>query len=210
MVPAWSGAAREDLVERMNATKGFKTPLPDPFITHALYNYNEDRIMSQIHNSGFANRPEDKVKIIFIPSYLKGDDGILNLSYYDMLIGLDATAFPSYYEPWGYTPLESVAFGIPTVTTDLSGFGLWNSPSGTCPVEEKGVAVLHRTDSNYNEVADNLVATIKDLSGKTAAEIEDIRSLAVKTSKQALWKHLISYYEQAYDLALKNVKKTVK
>lgn len=208
MVPAWSGNAREDLALRMNAVENFKTALPDPFITHALYNYNEDRVMSQIHNGGFSNRPEDKVKIIFIPSYLKGDDGILNLSYYDVLIGLDATAFPSYYEPWGYTPLESIAFGVPTVTTDLSGFGLWCCPSGACTVYEKGVAVLHRTDSNYDEVASQLVETIRDLSGKTVTEIENIRKLAMKTSKQALWKHFISYYEQAYNWALKNVNKT--
>ena len=208
MVPAWSGNAREDLALRMNAVENFKTALPDPFITHALYNYNEDRVMSQIHNGGFSNRPEDKVKIIFIPSYLKGDDGILNLSYYDVLIGLDATAFPSYYEPWGYTPLESIAFGVPTVTTDLSGFGLWCCPSGACTVYEKGVAVLHRTDSNYDEVASQLMETIRDLSDKTVTEIENIRKLAMKTSKQALWKHFISYYEQAYNWALKNVNKT--
>ncbi|WP_455497033.1 glycosyltransferase [Coprobacter sp.] len=208
MVPAWSGEARGDLVSRMNSKKSFKTALPDPFITHALYNYDEDRIMAQIHGSGFLNQPKDKVKIIFIPSYLKGDDGILDLPYYDTLIGLDATAFPSYYEPWGYTPLESVAFGIPTVTTDLSGFGLWNCSIETCRIEKKGVAVLHRTDSDYNEVANELVTTIKELSVKTEAEMKNIHKAAVKTSKQALWKHFISYYERAYDQALKNVNKS--
>ena len=208
MVPAWSGDAREDLALRMDVVEKFETALPDPFVTHALYNYNDDRVMSQIHNGGFSNRPEDKVKIIFIPSYLKGDDGVLNLPYYDVLIGLDATAFPSYYEPWGYTPLESIAFGVPTVTTDLSGFGLWCCPSGACTVYEKGVAVLHRTDSNYDEVASQLMETIRDLSDKTVTEIENIRKLAMKTSKQALWKHFISYYEQAYNWALKNVNKT--
>lgn len=208
MVPAWSGIAREDLVSRMNSVKGSRTALPDPFITHTLHNYNEDRIMSQIHNSGFLNQPKDKIKIIFIPSYLKGDDGILNLPYYDTLIGLDATAFPSYYEPWGYTPLESVAFGVPTVTTDLSGFGLWCCPSGVCKVEEKGVAVLHRTDSNFDEVANGLVSTISDLSAKTDGEIEKVRKISMKTAKQALWKHFISYYEQAYDQALENANKS--
>ena len=203
-----SGNLEKQINKQWGNFENFKTALPDPFITHALYNYNEDRVMSQIHNGGFSNRPEDKVKIIFIPSYLKGDDGILNLSYYDVLIGLDATAFPSYYEPWGYTPLESIAFGVPTVTTDLSGFGLWSCPSGACPVNEKGVAVLHRTDSNYDEVASQLVETIRDLSGKTVTEIENIRKLAMKTSKQALWKYFISYYEQAYNWALKSVNKT--
>ena len=73
---------------------------------------------------------------------------------------------------------------------------------------EKGVAVLHRTDSNYDEVASQLMETIRDLSDKTVTEIENIRKLAMKTSKQALWKHFISYYEQAYNWALKNVNKT--
>lgn len=75
-------------------------------------------------------------------------------------------------------------------------------------MNEKGVAVLHRTDSNYDEVANQLVETIRDLSGKTEAEIGNVRKLAMKTSKQALWKHFISYYEQAYDWALKSVNKT--
>ena len=74
MVPAWSGDAREDLALRMDVVEKFETALPDPFVTHALYNYNDDRVMSQIHNGGFSNRPEDKVKIIFIPSYLKPAD----------------------------------------------------------------------------------------------------------------------------------------
>lgn len=83
-----------------------------------------------MHELHFRNEPNDKVKVIYVPSYLKGDDGILNISYYDLLIGMDATVFPSYYEPWGYTPLESIAFGVPTITTDLSGFGKWCESEG--------------------------------------------------------------------------------
>ena len=202
LVPAWVNAPREDLAERINSAKVVRTALPDPLITHSLNNYNEDMIMNQLHNSGFRNQPGDKVKIIFVPSYLKGDDGIVNMPYYDLLIGFDATAFPSYYEPWGYTPLESIAFGIPTITTDLSGFGLWTNSLGEGGLEEKGVVVLHRSDSNFDEVADGLALTVRSLSVKNESETKVISEAAKKTAAKAQWKHFISYYNGAYDIAL--------
>ena len=66
-----------------------------------------------------------KEKVIFVPTYLNKADGIFGKDYYELLVGMDMTVFPSYYEPWGYTPLESVAFSVPTITTTLAGFGLW-------------------------------------------------------------------------------------
>ena len=78
--------------------------------------------MNRIRAQKLRNSEEDKVKIFFVPSYLNGDDGVLNMPYYDLLVGMDLTAFPSYYEPWGYTPLESLAFKVPTITTTLAGF----------------------------------------------------------------------------------------
>lgn len=206
LVPAWVNAAREDLAERMSAKKFGRTALPDPLITHSLNNYNEDMIMNQLHGSGFKNLASDKVKIIFVPSYLRGDDGIVNMPYYDLLIGFDATAFPSYYEPWGYTPLESVAFGIPTITTDLSGFGLWTGSLGEGGLEAKGVAILHRNDSNFDEVADGLAMTVHSLSVKTDTERKAISGAAKKTAAKAQWKYFISYYSQAYDIALQKKK----
>ena len=65
---------------------------------------------------------DDKVKLIFLPCYLTGDDGIINKTYYDVVLGNDLCIYPSYYEPWGYTPLEAVAFKVPCITTDLAGF----------------------------------------------------------------------------------------
>ena len=79
-----------------------------------------------LHNDGLINDElMNGVKVIFVPYYLDGQDPIFKKTYYDLLIGLDLTIYPSYYEPWGYTPLESVAFHIPTITTSLSGFGDW-------------------------------------------------------------------------------------
>ena len=85
-----------------------------------------DKIISHIRQAGFTNNSSDKIKIIFKnPVIFSGSDGIFNTPYYDLLIGMDATVYPSYYEPWGYTPMEGIAFGIPTITTNLAGFGLW-------------------------------------------------------------------------------------
>ena len=148
------------------------------------------------------------VKVIFVPCYLNGQDGILNESYYDLLIGMDITIYPSYYEPWGYTPLESIAFKVPTVTTDLAGFGLWvNSVVGHYSMLKDGVKVIHRTDYNYSEVADVIKDTIAEFSDLSASEVDIIRKKASGIAEKALWKNFIKYYYQAYDIALRNAEK---
>ena len=94
-------------------------------ITHWLHNMGHDNVLNMLKYYDMHNRPEDQVKVIFLPCYLDGRDGILNLSYYDVVLGNDLCVYPSYYEPWGYTPLEAIAFHVPCITTDLAGFGLW-------------------------------------------------------------------------------------
>ena len=124
-----------------------------------------------------------------------------------LILGEDLSVYPSYYEPWGYTPLESVAFRVPTITTDLAGFGLWvNSLKNQHGIDD-GVEVLHRSDYNYSEVADGIKDTIALFSTKTEAEVKEIRKRAGMVAEQALWKHFIQYYYEAYDVALRNAMK---
>lgn len=202
-VPAWVSKPRQDLQERLASGEKFDTPLPVPQLTHWLNNMDQDRAMSMMRSLGMDNAKDDKVKIIFMPSYLIGDDGIANMSYYDIVLGNDLCVFPSYYEPWGYTPLESIAFKVPCVTTDLAGFGLWvNSELGRYGELADGVKVVHRTDSNYEEVADAIKDAILEYSQFGAAEIKKARSNADRFSKKALWGNFIKHYEQAYDVAL--------
>ena len=87
---------------------GEHSRLGDPLLTHCLNNYNEDPVNRRLHEIGFSNDASSRIKAIYVPCYLDGADGIFNLSYYQLLPGLDATVFASYYEPWGYTPLESM------------------------------------------------------------------------------------------------------
>lgn len=203
-VPGWVGAPREDLQGRLSGKDKVNTPLDQPVITHWLNNMNEDRVLGMLNSLDMHNRPEDKVKVIFLPCYLTGDDGIVNLTYYDVVLGNDLCIYPSYYEPWGYTPLEAIAFKVPCVTTDLAGFGMWvNTEVGHEGEIEDGVKVIHRTDYNYDEVADAIRDTITQYAQYSPSEVKRIRTQAGKLSTRALWSHFIKYYEVAYDMALR-------
>ena len=207
-VPAGLPVPRKDLLDRFNNGNGNGTePLEVPFITHWLDYMSDDKVLNMINYLGMRNNKEDKVKIIFVPCYLDGNDGIFDLSYYDLLLGYDLSVYPSYYEPWGYTPLESVAFHIPTVTTDLTGFGLWIKSIRNQHGMDDGVQVIHRSDNNYSEVADAIKESIISFSAKLPEEIEHIRNRAAAVAEHALWKHFIKYYYKAYDIALRNAKK---
>ena len=203
-VPGWVGEPRKDLVERLNSGQKFDTPLEVPLITHWLHNMTHDNVLGMLKYLDMWNRNEDHVKLIFLPCYLMGDDGVLNLSYYDLVLGNDLCIYPSYYEPWGYTPLEAVAFKVPCITTDLAGFGQWaNQVKGGNSEIIDGVKVIHRTDYNYSEVADTIKDTVSEFSSFDKASVTKARTNAGKLSKKALWTHFITYYYQAYDFALR-------
>ena len=203
-VPGWVGEPRKDLVERLNTNKRYDTPLEVPLVTHWLHNMSHDNVLGMLKFLNMWNRKEDKVKLIFLPCYLTGDDGILNMSYYDLVLGKDLCIYPSYYEPWGYTPLEAVAFKVPCVTTDLAGFGLWalNENKQKNNIID-GVKVIHRTDYNYSEVADAIKDTVVEFSKFSDYQVRKARSNAEKLSEKALWSHFITYYYEAYDIALR-------
>jgi glycosyltransferase involved in cell wall biosynthesis len=214
-VPGWVGEPRKDLQERLaigekgkvNSEKSLadeSMPLEVPMVTHWLHNMSHDNVLGMMKYYDMHNRKEDMVKVIFLPCYLDGNDGIVNMSYYDIVLGNDLCIYPSYYEPWGYTPLEAVAFRVPCITTDLAGFGLWaNKEFGHYGELEDGVKVIHRTDYNYSEVADAIKDTVARFSTMTQKEVDICRKKAEALSKKALWSEFIRYYDEAYDIALR-------
>lgn len=206
-VPAWVNCKREDLAERLERMANgevFDTPLETPVITHWLNEQNNDRVIGMLNWLGMHNAKGEKVKIVFIPCYLTGNDGIVDLSYFDVILGNDLCVYPSYYEPWGYTPLESVAFKVPCITTDLAGFGIWaESECGGKSTIDNGVEVIHRTDYNYDEVAENIKLTIEKYANATKNKQTRMRNNARTLSQKALWAHFIEYYYDAYDFALR-------
>ena len=197
MVPGWIKGVKEQMSGHDASQMGC------PFLTHELVECQNDAVMNHIRHLGFCNSEKSRVKIIFVPSYLNGDDGVFNLPYYDLLIGLDVSVFPSYYEPWGYTPHESVAFSIPTITTSLAGFGVWAKKAGdTIDGLDDGIQVIHRTDENYHEVVDEIASLLYDFSLKSAEQVEMFRKSAAALSNQADWAHFIVHYQEAYSKAL--------
>ncbi len=210
MVPAWIESPRRDLQQRLGGGVEADSTLEYPFLTHWLYNMNHDPVISQIRYLNLENKKEDRVKIVFVPSYLNGNDGIFNKTYYDLLIGLDATVFPSYYEPWGYTPHESIAFSVPTITTTLAGFGMWMMREGDNRGMSDGAEVITRGDYNFMEVSENICNLIFEITTKSEDQKTMLRNMALNRAGLADWKHFFTYYEQAYDIAFDQVKERLK
>lgn len=202
MVPAWTKEPRLDLQERLKTKENRTSALPNPFITHWLHEMDNDPIVSQINYLNLTNKENDKVKIIFVPSYLNGNDGIFNMEYYDLLIGMDVTVFPSYYEPWGYTPHESIAFSVPTITTSLAGFGMWMRRKGDERGLDDGAEVITRDDFNFVEVSEDICGMVFDMTTKSQAQEDVLRKAARDRAELADWAHFFTYYEDAYNEAL--------
>ena len=198
-VPAANNGARADLVRHMQDASQPIDAKQWRFSTHYLDNMQWDPVSQAIKGS-VLEREDSKVKVIFVPSYLNSADGVFNKNYYEMLVGMDITAFPSYYEPWGYTPLESIAFSVPTITSNLSGFGLWAVKHS----DHAGVEVVRRDDNNDAYAIEQLVAATLRFMQLSEAEVEAVRESAAELSKKALWSNFYKHYTRAYAEAMEN------
>jgi phosphorylase/glycogen(starch) synthase len=158
-----------------------------------------DQVANAINGSVLDNA-ESKVKVIFVPTYLNQNDGIFNKNYYELLVGMDLTLYPSYYEPWGYTPLESIAFSVPTVTTTLAGFGVWAAEQE----QNNGVVVVERNDNNTAEAVAATADAVLRFLALSDKEVAEVRNAAFEMSKMALWDNLFAYYRKAYDCAIES------
>ncbi len=198
LVPAGHTGPKQELVSGNNNQNSDESI--SRYLTHYLHDEEHDPVLELFKKNNLLNRKDDKVKVMFVPCYLNGYDGVFNLSYYDLLIGMDITVYPSYYEPWGYTPLESIAFKIPTITTSLAGFGKWVQArySGM----SNGVTVVERNDSNEAYVAEQIAKAIYQYLIKNEAERESARMMAYEISRTALWKNLFDNYRELYSIAL--------
>ena len=199
-VPAGNDGPRHDLAKH----------LADParpidggvlkYSTHYLTNPEWDPIVRSMSGSVLLD-PESRVKVVFVPTYLDGADGIFNMHYYQMLAGMDITLYASYYEPWGYTPLESVAFSVPTLTTSLAGFGAWARKEAQ---ENNGVRVVERTDDNDGEAISAIASSIDEFAGYTPEQVARARGDARALAEKAEWENFIAYYLEGYRIAVES------
>ncbi|MCF6405335.1 alpha-glucan family phosphorylase [Chitinophaga filiformis] len=197
-IPAAHTGPRDALLEHVHPPYS-RTP-EDNILTHNLYAPDKDAIIQRMKERGLNNTPGASVKVIYAPVYLNGQDGIFNLTYYDMLTGFDLAVFPSYYEPWGYTPMESLAFHIPSLTTSLSGFGI---AAKALPENERiGINIIDRRDGDMQETPKAIAAFIRSFLQLMPAVVTKMRSNARELSLRFTWEKLIGKYYEAYSFAL--------
>ena len=197
-VPSNIAGPSKDLQHRLDGTNEIMGHTDFP-ATHHVFDYENDAILNTLRSAGLQNDANDKVKVMFVPAYLNGNDGIFNMTYSEFLAAFDFSVFPSYYEPWGYTPLESLAMGIPTLTSDVSGFGKFEQHA--CKGNE-AVSVVSRKEEDVNVVIDEIVAALRRFVTMTEKGREQLSKAALEVAEKLLWKDLIVNYQKAWAVAL--------
>ena len=167
--------------------------------THDVADPN-DTVMRHLYDSGLDNMEDDKVKVIFYPIYLTGADGLLDLTYYESITGAHLGVFPSLYEPWGYTPLETAALGVAAVTTDLAGFGQFIQKRVSKKIP--GIYVLKRLGRTDDEISNDLSEFMYWFASLSKPERVRNKIEAKKLSELADWGILIENYINAHNLAV--------
>jgi glycogen(starch) synthase len=170
-------------------------------ITHKLVNEEGDEILQFLSRRNMLNRPEDKVKIVYHPDFIASTSPLFGMDYSQFVRGCHLGVFPSYYEPWGYTPLECMASGVPSVTSDLSGFGDYlthNFPD----YEKNGMFVIERGKRTFDWSARHLAASLYKFLTQTRRERIMQRNNVENYSAAFDWKNLIKHYRQAYEHAM--------
>jgi glycogen synthase len=182
--------------------QSWKNPKHPPTVTHNLKDEENDEIVHFINRRGLLNAPTDKVKIVYHPDFITSINPLFGMDYSQFVRGCHLGVFPSYYEPWGYTPLECMASGVPAVTSDLSGFGdylLHHMPD----YEKGGMFVVERAKRTFDWSARQLSAFLYQFLMQGRRERIMQRNNAENYSAAFDWGVLIKYYEEAYQRAMK-------
>lgn len=181
----------------------FKRTGNPPISTHEILDEGHNELYQGLLAAGLDNKEEDRVKVIMYPAYLDGADSLLNIPYYEAIVGTHLGVFPSYYEPWGYTPLEAAALAVPAITTDLAGFGRFVQQHP----HAKGIFVLSRFQKQWEEEVEELFRLLYQYSELDHVERVEQRLAAKTFAALADWKHFVKHYTRAHTLAIENAKK---
>ncbi|KAF5348252.1 hypothetical protein D9756_010521 [Leucocoprinus leucothites] len=173
-----------------------------PVTTHNMADDPNDPILNQIRRVKLFNNAHDRVKIVFHPDFLNSNNPILNLDYEEFVRGCHLGVFPSYYEPWGYTPAECTVMGIPSVTTNLSGFGCFMQDLIEHP-EDEGCYIIDRRMQSIEDSVNQLTDSIFSFTQKTRRQRINQRNRVERLSPLLDWKNLGIEYSKARQLALR-------
>ncbi len=179
-----------------------------PFISpFRVWNSNADPIVAACRRLGLNNEDGDSLRLLFVPAMLNGDDGFINMPYEDVLAACDLGVFPSWYEPWGYTPHESAAYAVPTVTSDLAGFGIWAQNTMTADPSKSGVSIIPRHHEVLDTVINSLHKALHEYSFCSQEDLDKRRVAVRKLVQMSSWENFFNNYITAYKIALERAEK---
>ena len=179
----------------------WRTPRQPTIVTHDLVDDAGDATLKHLRHRHLLNAADDPVKVVFHPEFLTSTSPVMNLDYTDFVRGTHLGIFPSYYEPWGYTPMESVALGVPAITTDLSGFGAYvNRHVESAP--DNGIFVINRRNTSFEASAEELTNILFQFCQFNRRQRIEMRNRVERLSEMFDWSTLIGHYHEAHDLAL--------
>ncbi len=191
----------EELLRLRQGIQAWRTGPQPAIVTHDLVDDGKDQILQHYRHRGLFNSADDPVKVIFHPEFVTPTSPLFNLDYQQFVRGCHMGIFPSYYEPWGYTPMECVALGLPAVTTDLSGFGAYvehHIPNAA----HQGICVLNRRTKSFEETTNNLVDYLMSFVQMNRRQRIEMRNRVERLSELFDWSALVVHYHEAHDMAL--------
>ena len=181
--------------------QSWKTKKLPKVITHTLKDDANDEILNFLRTSNLVNNRHDKVKIVYHPDFITTSNPLFRMDYNTFVRGCHLGIFPSMYEPWGYTPLECLASGLPSVTSEVAGFGDYvvnNIPDH----DERGMYIINRKGRNFSDIAEDLANMMFDFVQMNRRERISLRYKCEESSLHFDWSNLGKYYDEAYNMVI--------
>ncbi len=204
-MPGFAELLNEDAQVRLKrAMHAWRSPRQPLIVTHDLLDDASDPVLRHLRHRGLFNSADDPVKVIFHPDFVSVTKPLISLDYENFVRGCHMGIFPSYYEPWGYTPMESVALGLPAVTTDLSGFGAYVEHH-IADNQENGIVVIKRRGRSFDAATSDLVDYLTRFAQLNRRQRIELRNRVERLSEKFDWSVLIGAYHEAHELALERV-----
>jgi len=183
------------------AIHAWKSEALPGIVTHDLIDDAHDPVLNQLRTCRLFNQQDDPVKVVFHPDFVQATSPLFGMEYEQFVRGCHLGVFPSFYEPWGYTPLEAIALGVPAVTSDLSGFGSYLKQQ-LPDHASKGIYVVPRRHNDFHRAADELTDRLFRFASLSRRERVILRNSVEAFSEHFDWHNLGRHYDEAHDLAL--------
>jgi glycogen(starch) synthase len=204
-IPGYPELLPEDSQVRLKrAIHAWRSHYQPTIVTHDLVDDAGDPVLKHLRHRGLFNAEDDPVKVVFHPDFVTAVSPLIGMDYPQFVRGCHLGIFPSYYEPWGYTPMESIAMGVPAVTTDTSGFGAYVQRH-IRDASENGCLVLNRRTAGFDHAADELTTYLFDFVRLNRRQRIELRNKTERLGEQFDWSTLAKQYHVAHDLAMERV-----